>query len=86
MNFTYSGNGNPSSGSSNEEIFIDNVTEPLLLTVIGSGMFRITASWDSLSLNSSSAESSDGPMMVTSTDQAVGEDGYIIFEDIGTGL
>tara|TARA_B100001059_G_C17513913_1_gene417253 strand:- start:198 stop:680 length:483 start_codon:yes stop_codon:yes gene_type:complete len=46
-------------------------------------MFRITASWDSLgSLNSSSAESSDGPMMVTSTDQAIGEDGYIIFEDI----
>ena len=83
MNFTYSGNGNPSSGSSNEEIFIDNVTEPLLLTVIGSGMFRITASWDSLgSLNSSSVESSDGPMMVTSTDQAIGEDGYIIFEDI----
>tara|TARA_Y100000815_G_scaffold267658_1_gene287474 strand:+ start:198 stop:1589 length:1392 start_codon:yes stop_codon:yes gene_type:complete len=81
MNFRYSGNGNP--GNNLEEVIIDNVTEPLLLTVIGNGSFNITASWDSLgSLNSSSAESSDGPMMVTSTDQAVGEDGYIIFEDI----
>ncbi|WP_462168369.1 flagellin [Pseudoalteromonas lipolytica] len=81
MNFTYSGNGNPSN--LNEEVIIDSVTEPLLLTVIGSGFFNITASWDTLgSLNSSSAESSDGPMLVTSTDRAIGEEGYIMFEDI----
>lgn len=81
MNFRYSGNGNP--GNNFEEIIVDSVTEPLLLTVIGSGSFNITASWDTLgSLNSSSAESSDGPMLVTSTDRAIGEEGYIMFEDI----
>ncbi|KPH92979.1 hypothetical protein AMS58_19685 [Pseudoalteromonas porphyrae] len=81
MNFTYSGNGNP--GNNNEEVSIANVTEPLLLTIVGNGSFDITVSWDTLgTLSSQVSSSSDGPMLVTSTDRAIGDDGYIIFEDI----
>lgn len=84
MGFTYSGNGNTNQTNHlNEELIIDNVTEPLLLTVIGNGVFSITASWDNMgSLHKETSISSDGPMRVTATDNAVGEDAFITYEDI----
>lgn len=82
MTFTYSGNGNP--GNNLEEVIIDTVTEPLLLTVIGTGFFSVTATWDSIGqLNGSGGlVDNDGPFMVTSKDLAVGKQGYITYEDI----
>lgn len=84
MGFTYSGNGNNNQNNNlNEELIIDSVTEPLLLTVIGNGAFSITATWDNMgSLNKELNESSDGPMRVTATDNSVGENAFITYEDI----
>jgi len=81
MTFTYSGNGNP--GNNLEELHIDTVTEPLLLTVIGNGSFNITATWDSIgSLVQSAPRESDGPVHITAKDLAIGESGYLVYEDI----
>lgn len=81
MTFTYSGNGNP--GNNLEELRINTVTEPLLLTVIGNGSFNITATWDSIgSLATSAPAQNDGPVHITATDRAIGENGYVIYEDI----
>jgi flagellin len=46
MNIGYSGNGNP--GNLEEFLTIDNVTEDLVLLVVGSGVFTIQARWGSM--------------------------------------
>lgn len=58
MTLSYSGDGDHADGSSNdgsvgssfqlERFHVDTVTQPLLVMVVGSGVFDATATWDSL--------------------------------------
>lgn len=46
MTFTFSGDAHPTSYL--ENLTIDVVTEPLIISVVGAGSFRVTASWDNI--------------------------------------
>ena len=46
MTFTFSGDAHPTSYL--ENLTIDVVTEPLIISVVGAGSFRVTASWDKI--------------------------------------
>ncbi|MBQ4876219.1 flagellin [Pseudoalteromonas luteoviolacea] len=86
MNFTFSGDGH-GGGDYREEVIIDEVTEHLLVSVteITNGAFEIRASWDSMPDSISAPllpSAKDGPMLITAKDDAIGEDGYVIFDDI----
>lgn len=74
--FTFSGDQKPSSNF--ESLHIDSTTQPLIISVIGSGFFSATASWDSLGepgLNSNGY--SLGDVNITASNQLVEGTRYI---------
>lgn len=46
MTFTFSGDGHP--GTYLESLTIDVVTEPLIISVVGAGVFEVSATWDKI--------------------------------------
>ncbi len=73
--FNFSGDQQPSSTL--ESLTIGSTTEPLIISVIGNGSFRVTADWDSLGEESAGNSFSLGPVDITASNKAVQGTEYI---------
>ena len=83
--FTFSGDQHP--GVTTETLTIDNTNEPLIISVVGRGVFDATVDWDSLGTAGSGGNSFEaGPVDVTATNsQSEGTD-YINLAKTPVGL
>jgi len=80
MHIAYSGDGDrfdvdPNNGSTNqsrERLRIDNVTEPLVLMVVGAGVFGATASWTGMPAAANLSPQTLGPYDIT-VDAGIGQ-------------
>lgn len=82
MNINYSGD-NHSSGNYLESLTIDTTTKDLIISVVGSGSFEITASWDSIGGGENIPLNTPpfGPgMQVTATETPVETEDFIFID------
>ncbi|MCQ8850423.1 flagellin [Alteromonas stellipolaris] len=73
--FTFTGDQQPSSTL--ESLTIGTTTQPLIISVIGNGSFRVTADWDSLGDENQGNSYSLGPVNITASNNTVTGTQYI---------
>ncbi len=83
--FTFNGDQHPSVTT--ESLTIDTTTEPLIISVIGTGSFNALVDWDSLGAPGSGATSFDsGPVDITATNALSDGTEYINLAKTPVGL
>ena len=79
MHISYSGDGHDRFPSSlNEQVTIDKTTEPLVVMVVGSGSFGVTASWDSMPTDTPQGD--QGPVKILVNDTPGAADSFVTIE------
>ena len=73
--FSFTGDQQPSSTL--ESLTIGTTTQPLIISVIGNGSFRVTADWDLLGEESAGNSFSLGPVDITASNKTVEGTEYI---------
>ncbi len=73
--FSFTGDQQPSSTL--ESLTIGTTTQPLIISVIGNGSFRVTADWDLLGVESAGNSFSLGPVDITASNKTVEGTEYI---------
>lgn len=77
MNIQFTGDQKP-SGINLERLEIDQITEPLIISVTGSGVFNVTLSWTSIGNNQSGPNLPDeGPVRITANPTSQTDDDFI---------
>lgn len=85
MTFGFSGDNHP--GSNIETLTIDVANEPLIISVVGTGSFDVTANWDSLGQPGNGGNSfTAGPVDITSTNSVSNGTEYINLSKTPVGL
>lgn len=83
--FTFSGDQHP--GVTTETLTIDNTNEPLIISVVGKGVFDATVDWDTLGAPGSGGNSFEaGPVDITATNSLSEGTDYIALAKTPVGL
>ncbi|APD91172.1 flagellin [Alteromonas mediterranea] len=83
--FTFSGDQHP--GVTTETLTIDNTNEPLIISVVGNGVFDATVDWDTLGAPGSGGNSFEaGPVDITATNALSEGTDYINLAKTPVGL
>ncbi|QGX63283.1 flagellin [Alteromonas mediterranea] len=83
--FTFSGDQHP--GVTTETLTIDNTNEPLIISVVGNGVFDATVDWDTLGAPGSGGNSFEaGPVDITATNSLSEGTDYINLAKTPVGL
>ena len=83
--FTFSGDQHP--GVTTETLTIDNTNEPLIISVVGKGVFDATVDWDTLGAPGSGGNSFEaGPVDITATNALSEGTDYINLAKTPAGL
>ena len=83
--FTFSGDQHP--GVTTETLTIDNTNEPLIISVVGNGVFDATVDWDTLGAPGSAGNSFEaGPVDITATNSLSERTDYITLAKTPVGL
>ena len=83
--FTFSGDQHP--GVTTESLTIDNTSEPLIIAVVGRGVFDATVDWDALGATGSGGNSFEaGPVDITATNSLSEGTDYINLAKTPAGL
>ncbi len=83
--FTFSGDQHP--GVTTETLTIDNTNEPLIISVVGQGVFNATVDWDTLGAPGSGGNSFQaGPVNITATNSLSDGTDYINLTKTPVGL
>jgi len=83
--FTFSGDQHP--GVTTETLTIDNTNEPLIISVVGNGVFDATVDWDTLGVPGSGGNSFEaGPVDITATNALSEGTDYINLAKTPVGL
>ena len=83
--FTFSGDQHP--GVTTENLTIDNTSEPLIIAVVGRGVFDATVDWDALGATGSGGNSFEaGPVDITATNSLSEGTDYINLAKTPAGL
>ncbi len=83
--FTFSGDQHP--GVTTETLTIDNTNEPLIISVVGKGVFDATVDWDTLGAPGSGGNSFEaGPVDITATNALSEGTDYINLAKTPVGL